>query len=109
MNLNRQYKLENQKFTKEYTQDFLEEYKTPEASANSKQIFNANKIYESDANNTETNERRNSTEGGVGFAVVDNNLTIEDDEEFLFYNNRKRSTLENLCSCLFPFDRASPI
>jgi hypothetical protein len=49
-------------------------------------VFTSNKVYESDAaaQNLETNERRSSSEG---YPVHENNQTVEDDDEFLFYNN----------------------
>lgn len=45
-NVNRKYKLENQKISKEFTQDFLEDYKNPYEQKQKKTPFT--KVYESD-------------------------------------------------------------
>lgn len=88
LNINKkQYKLENQKFTKEYSQDFLDEFRDQNSN---KQVFSSNKVYESDAQNIDTNERKISFEG---YPVQENNQTVEDDDEFLFYNSQKRSMI----------------
>ena len=56
----------------------------------SKQVFSSNKVYESDAQNMETKEGKISFEG---YPVQENNQTVEDDDEFLFYNSQKRSMI----------------
>lgn len=82
-NINRKYKLDNMKISKEFTSDVIDSY-IPSTSSPSKPILPVNKIYESDAS------KKSSSDGG-GQVTNENNITVEDDEEFLYYNNKKKS------------------
>jgi hypothetical protein len=99
MNVNKkQYRLDGSyKQSKEYAQDFLEDYNERSPKVNDQQrrpSLISSKTYESDANN-------NSDEKGGQHATT--MQTIEDEEEFLFYNSRKRTLVEKMCQCLFPY------
>lgn len=69
LNINKKYRLDKQKITKEFTQDFLlEEYKEVPKRDEEKRKNLISKKYESDANNTsdsnERGRRNNSSDGG---------------------------------------------
>ena len=90
-NNNKKYKLDNQKISKEYSQDFLEEYKgvynpsnqTPRAASSKKLSGLVKKNYESDANELKknTSSAANSDAGGDTF----NNSKDDEDDDFLYY------------------------
>ena len=107
---NKKYKLDNQKISKEFSQDFLDEYKQPDAqnhhltSMPRKSLIS--KSYESDANHTDGGgmRRGSSSDGGAqAQGHTDIGVTLDDEEDFLFYNNKKRSIVERCCCCLFPY------
>lgn len=112
--LGKKYKLDNNKLlTKEYSQDFLEEYKSVANPSNNRQNKHtkqskkqknlSKKFYESDANQDKHDNKRN----GVGANNNNNNnlsdTMIEDksddDDEFLYYNYQRQSLLTKMCSC----------
>jgi hypothetical protein len=60
--------------------------------------INTSKVYESDVNHTEVLDsgRRSSSDSGnqnPGYQNHENNYTIDDEEEFLFYNTQKPSII----------------
>ena len=105
---NKKYKLDNQKISKEFSQDFLDEYKQSEAQQLASQPRKSliSKSYESDANHTDGGgvRRGSSSDGGAQVpGHTDIGVTLEDEEDFLFYNNKKHSMIERCCCCLFPY------
>ena len=64
---NKKYKLDNQKISKEFSQDFLDEYKQPDAPNSLPRKSLISKSYESDANHTDGGgvRRGSSSDGGA--------------------------------------------
>lgn len=98
-NVNKKYKLDNIKLTKEFSQDFLEEYKGVHNPYNPQRPVKKAKLikksYESDTHEGKKGPIRNHSDSNL-----EDSRTLdksEDDEDFLFYNQHKPSLTSKLC------------
>jgi hypothetical protein len=89
-NLNRKYKLDsNNKLTKEFSQDFLEEYKGVHNPYNTSRVPKKNKfnkkVYESDINEGNKTPALNNSDSNLDESRTHDKS--EEDEELFYYNS----------------------